>query len=502
MDYVIGIDIGTSGAKSVLFTDTGKVVASFLYEYSIISKNPMYAEESPFDWYNAVLLGLKKIGEIKLEGKILSIGLTGQMHGLVLLDKQDKILRDSIIWCDNRTANEALDIENKLGKEKVKRITGNIPMPQFTLAKLLWVKKNEPEIYKNVAKVLLPKDYIRYMLTGRFYSEYSDASGTQMLDINTFNYSKEILDAFEIPVYLLPKLVKSTDNTGYLKESISEYTKIDSIPVCGGASDQASGAIGLGVVSPSDISIVLGSSGVCFAPIEKLSISKNGEYQTFIHATGDYHIMGVTNGAGTSLKWFANNLCQDIKKEALNENKGVYELISDGASLVKAGSNGLFYLPYLMGERTPHLDPYATGVFLGIRNTTTKYQMARAVMEGVSYSLLDCYNLIETEKRNVYITGGGAKSKVWKSIIASMFKTNIIEIDALEGSALGAAILALVSVNKYKTIKEACNSIIKIKGVTGPNKEESIVYDKNYSIYKKLYLDNKNTFKLIYEENK
>ncbi|MBE6137229.1 MAG: xylulokinase [Erysipelotrichaceae bacterium] len=484
MDFYIGLDLGTSSVKGVVFDNKGNVVETYLEEYDIISKKSGYAEENPLVWFNQTI---KVLASIKDKSKIKGIGISGQMHGLVILDKDDNVLRDSIIWCDNRTDVEAKLIEEKIGFKRLKEITGNIAMPAFTLAKLLWVKNNEPKIYNKIAKVMLPKDYIVYMLTKNHCADYSDISGTQILDITNYDYSNEILESFNIPRNWFGKLVDSKDIAGYLTADIEQLTGLENVFVCAGAGDQAAGAIGNGIISSDDASIVLGSSGVVYSPIDELYIAPNGEVQTFVSANEKkYHVMGVTNGCGTSLKW--------LRDEMFNIG---YNEMTSLAGEISAGSNSLYYLPYLMGERTPILDTYAKGVFFGIKNTTSKGEMIRAVMEGVGYSIKDCFKLIKGKKTNVLISGGGAKSKLYREIIASMINHPIIQIKQDEGAALGAAILAMVAGGEYKSISEACKAIIQIDSVTKPIKEWVDLYEKCYNIYKKIYINTKEIFKEI-----
>lgn len=433
---------------------------------------------------------------------INGIGLSGQMHGLVLLDKDDNILRNSIIWCDNRTTKEKEEIEEKIGKERIKEITGNDAMAPFTLAKLLWVKNNEPEIFNKIDKVCLPKDYIRYMLTGSFKTEFSDASGMQMVDIFNKCYSKEILNTFNIKKLWLPELKESTDITGYLKEKIKEQLNITSNTfVVGGAGDQAAAAIGSGIINPTDLSIVLGSSGVVFNPIKKEDINPNLPVQAFMHAVKDtYHIMGVTNGCGLSYKWFKETMCNDEVEQSIKQGISVYDLLNEKATLSNPGSNGLLYLPYLNGERTPHNDPYATGTFVGIRQNTSKSDFIRSILEGVTYSLRDCYSLLDSKEYNIYLSGGGAKGKIWREIIATNFKHDVLRIDQNEGGALGVAILAMVADGKYFSVEEACSKIIKLKDLTKSVKENEHIYDKQYEQYKNLYKSLKDFYKQSMEE--
>ena len=485
MNYYIGCDLGTSGVKTVVFDICGNVIDSFMEEYDIISLENGYAEQDPNVWLSATIKTLSKISLLDISSDIKGIGLSGQMHGLVLLDKNDNVLRNSIIWCDNRTDKEAVEIKEKIGIDKLKEITGNIPMPAFTLAKLLWVKNNEPNIYSKINKVLLPKDYIAYMLTKEFKAEYSDSSGMQILDIKNLNYSHDILKAFDIPSTWFGSLIRSDEIRGYLTKEVSKKTGLNNIFVCGGAGDQAAGAIGNGIVNETDASIVLGSSGVVYSPIKDLVVSINGEVQTFVIAIyNKYHIMGVTNGCGTSLKWLRDT------QYNLEYNK-----MTELAEKVPCGSNQLYYLPYLMGERTPILDTDAKGVFFGIKNTTSKGEMIRSVMEGVGYSIKDCFELISNDVSRILISGGGAKSPLYCKIIASMIKRPVIQIKQVEGPSLGAAILAMVANHEYNSIEEACMKIIKTNNITYPIDEWSSRYDEGFKIYKEIYDNTKNIFK-------
>lgn len=488
MNYYIGMDLGTSGVKGVLFDKNGNIIKSSLREYDIISIKDGYAEQDPNIWLERTIDVIKELSNCNFKEDIKGLGFSGQMHGLVLLDKDDNVLRNSIIWCDNRTEKEAKEIEDVIGYDKLLEITGNIAMSSFTLAKLLWVKNNEPDIYKKINKVMLPKDYICYKLTNKFLSEYSDTSGMQIMDINKLEYSKELLDKFNIDINIFPKLIKSTDIRGKICDKYLNEIGLNNCNIVGGGGDQAVGAVGSSVIDKNDVSIVLGSSGVIFSPLEDLLIL-NGEVQTFVTCEyKKYHIMGVTNGCGTSLKWVRDNL--------FNLD---YNTMSKMASDINVGANNLFYLPYLMGERTPILDNDARGIFFGIKNTTSKDEMIRAVMEGVGYSIKDVFKLIPDNKNKIFISGGGANSKLYRKIIASMINRNVIRIDCEESPSLGAAILAMVGNGEYKSISEACKNIIKIKDETKPIDSWVDYYNKGYKIYKKIYDNTKIIFKEMKE---
>ncbi len=485
MKYYLGIDIGTSGTKGVCFDEDGHQVTSKLVTYDLETPKPGYAEQNPEDWVQAAKMVIQKISK---EGyRISGIGLSGQMHGLVLLDKEDKLLRKSIIWCDNRAILEAEELIRHFGNEKMKAITGNDVVASFTLSKLLWVKNHEPEIYRKISKIMLPKDYVRYCLTGAFTTEYSDASGMQLVNIYEKRYSKELLDYLEITENMLPKLKESSDISGYLTSQIAEEVGLTPATfVVGGAGDQAAAAIGNGIIERGDVSVVLGSSGVVFSPILKEDLADN-QVQVFMHAVPDtYHIMGVTNGCGLSYKWL---------KETLFEDKE-YKELNDLAEAIPPSSNGLIYLPYLNGERTPHMDPFASGTFIGIRQNTTAGHMVRAVLEGVAYSLKDCFSLLPKARYHIRISGGGAKGGLWRTIIASCFHEPVERIQQAEGGALGVAILAMVADGVYPSIKVATSKIIQPSGITYPKEEWVMEYEKGHQLYQDAYF----SLKKFYEQ--
>lgn len=498
MNYYIGMDIGTSSTKAVLFDTLGNIIGSSSYEYDIISLRNGYAEQDPNDWAKASIRALKDMKKFVDVKDIKGIGLSGQMHGLVMLDKDDNILDNAIIWCDNRTQSEVEDLK-KFGKERLKEITGNDPMPAFTLAKLLWVKKNKNEIYQKIDKIMLPKDYIRYVLTAEFKTEYSDASGMQMLDIKNGVYSKEILDYFDIDEKILPKIIESQDISGTITKEISAITglKKDTF-VVGGASDQAASALGNGVINEGMVSITLGSSGVIFKPLKELKIENNG-LQYFRHAIKDtYHTMAVTNGCGNSLKWYKDNFCMYEKIKAKEENIGIYDYLTKDLLKTPTGSNGLIFLPYIMGERTPHLNPNATGVFIGLRGSTTKEVMTKALIEGISYSLKDCFDLLNVKEGLVTISGGGAKNRAWLQIISSMLNLEVSTTNSFEAGSLGVALLAMVAGNEYKNIEEAVKKIVKLNDTIKPIEKDHLIYEKYMKIYKMTYEQNK----IIFEKEK
>ena len=413
MKYLIGIDIGTSGTKSVLFDTDGNVIASALEEYPLLQPQNGWAEQDPHDWWHAVCKTLNEIAKAATDGEICGIGLSGQMHGLVMLDEDNNVIRNSIIWCDGRTSTECKEIEDLIGHDRLIEITANPALEGFTASKIMWVKKHEPENYKRCKHILLPKDYIRYKLTGEYATEVSDASGMQLMDIKNRCWSKEVCDKLDIDMSLLAKMHESPDVTGYTTDEASKTTGLNSgIPVCGGAGDNAAAAIGTGVCCDGKSFVTIGTSGVVFAHTDEAIIDKKGRVHTFCCAVpGAWHVMGVTQAAGLSLNWFRNNLAQEMS----------YKEIDLACGNIPVGAEKLIYLPYLMGERTPVLDADARGVFFGLSAIHTKTHMARAVMEGVSYSLRDCLEVLKEmgiQTSDMAACGGGAKSKLWRSMIA------------------------------------------------------------------------------------
>lgn len=504
MKYLLGIDIGTSGTKTVLFDRGGNPISSSTAEYPLYQPEIGWAEQDPQDWWNAVCITINQVikdSNINPES-ISGIGLSGQMHGLVMLDGDGNVLRKSIIWCDQRTAKECVEITEKVGEKRLIDITANPALTGFTASKILWVRNNEPEIYEKCRKILLPKDYIRYMLTGEFATEVSDASGMQLLDIKNRCWSKEVLNALDIPIEYLGDVHESIVVSGKVHKKAAEVTGLkENTPVVGGAGDQAAGAIGNGIIKSGQISSTIGTSGVVFAHLDEPIIDEKGRVHTFCHAVpGAWHMMGVTQGAGLSLKWFRDNFCTNEIEVAKGMGIDPYVLMTKEAEKVPAGSRGVIYLPYLMGERTPHLNPKAKGVFFGLSAAHTKNEMLRAVIEGVSYSLLDCMEIIKDtgmNPTNVMVSGGGGKSELWRQILADMFNCKVSTNKSSEGPALGVALLAGVGTGVYKDIDEACSIAISENSVQFPKEENSLVYKRYYEIYKKIYDDLKGTFELL-----
>ncbi len=492
MAYILGVDIGTSGTKTVLFSEDGAPVASATYEYPLYTPRNGYAEQEPLDWWQAVVNGIKEVTAHVPAEEIKGVGLSGQMHGLVMLDAEDKPIRRSIIWCDQRTAAEVEEITRKVGADRMIEITANPAITGFTAAKIMWVKNNEPLNYERCRHILLPKDYIRFMLTGEYATEVSDASGMQLLDIPNRCWSDEVLQKLEIDKALLAKVYESPEITGKVTRRAAELTGLkEGTPVVGGAGDNAAAAVGTGVVEDGKAFTTIGSSGVVFAHTSDIAIDKKGRVHTFCCAVpGCWHVMGVTQSAGLSLKWFRDNFAWGEMETAISMGVDPYYLMDKEAASVPIGANRLLYLPYLNGERTPHLDPNARGVFFGLSSMHKKKDLLRAVMEGVSYSLRDCVEVMREMDVNVsdmMACGGGGTSALWRQMLADLYGCTVKTTENKEGPALGVALLAAVGAGIYSNVPEACRAVIKPDKEQQPIDENIGEYERFYQMYKSLY---------------
>lgn len=494
MENLLGIDIGTSAAKTVLFDTEGNTIASAVAEYPLYQPRIGWAEQDPDDWWQAVVTTIQAvIDKSKINSnQIKGIGLTGQMHGMVLLDKDLNVLRPAIIWCDQRTQVECDEITSIVGKDQLIEITANPALTGFTASKVMWVKKNQPHIFDRTHKILLPKDYIRLKLTGQCATEVSDASGTQFLDVPNRRWSDKILEKLEIPKEWMPEVYESPVVSGKVSHTAAQLTglKVDT-PVVGGGGDQAAGAVGNGVVKSGIISSTIGTSGVVFAHMDSVSIDPEGRVHTFCHAIpGAWHVMGVTQGAGLSLQWMRNNFGGMERELARFMKIDPYDLMVVEAEQADPGCQGLIYLPYLMGERTPHLDPNARGVFFGLTAKHDRSDMIRSIMEGVSYSLKDCLEIIKdmgVSAHEIRASGGGARSKLWRQMQADIFEVPIYTINSDEGPAFGAALLAGVGAGIYDNVNEACAATIERVDKTTPVEENTLIYQQYYPLYRQLY---------------
>lgn len=501
MAYLIGVDLGTSGTKTVLFAEDGTVAASCTIEYPLYQPQNGWAEQDPLDWWNAVCGTTKAV--IAKAGisasEIKGVGLSGQMHGLVMLDKSGNVLRKSIIWCDQRTAKECEEITQKVGAENLIKITANPALTGFTASKIMWVKNKEPEIYEKCAHILLPKDFIRYKLTGEFATEVSDASGMQLLDVPNRKWSDQVLDALQIEKSLLGKVYESPEITGKVTKAASDLTGLaEGTAVVGGAGDNAAAAVGTGTVHDGRAFTTIGTSGVVFAHTSKLSIDPKGRVHTFCCAVpGAWHVMGVTQGAGLSLKWFRDNFCHEEMIAAAGMKKDPYFLMDKQAEEIPIGSDRLLYLPYLMGERTPHLDPNCRGVFFGLSAMHTRQHLLRAVMEGVTFSQRDSVEVLRemgVSINEMLACGGGGSSPLWRQMLADVYGCPVKTVVSKEGPALGVAILAGAGTGVYSSVQDGCAAVIKTNPPQNPISQNSAEYEKFYNIYRALYPALKNNF--------
>lgn len=483
--YWLGLDIGTGGSRALLVDGGGNVryAHTALHEEMKMAR-PLWAEQDPDDWWRAAQEAVH--GVLKAAGvtgaSVRGVGLSGQMHGLVVLDEQNKVIRPSLIWCDQRSQQQVDYINTKVGLPKVLEYTANPVLTGFTLPKLLWVRDQEPAFFERVRKVLLPKDYIRFRLTGEFATEVSDASGTAFFDVVHRDWSYGMMDALGLDRSILPKVFESSDVTGTVTERAAVATGLAAgTPVVGGGGDQAASAIGNGIVEEGAVSCTVGTSGVVFAYLKQPAYDPQGRVHTFCHAIpGTWHVMGVTQGAGLSLQWFRNRLMPGTD----------YDDLTAEATLSPAGAHGLYWLPYLMGERTPHLDAAARGAWIGLTAKHQRSDLIRAILEGVCYSQRDCLQIIQAlgaPVTKVRLSGGGARSPFWHQLFSDIFGRHVVTLASQEGSAFGAALLALVGTGEYKDAREACAAVIKEVGSKDPDTRSAAFYDRAYKVYGSLY---------------
>ena len=500
--YLLGIDLGTSGTKTVLYDCEGKAVASHTVEYPLYQPENGWAEQDADDWWRATCEGCKSV--LKKSGinaaDISGIGISGQMHGLVMLDKDGNVLRKSIIWCDGRTAEECAEITEKIGKEKLISITANPALTGFTAGKILWVRKHEPEIYRKCCHILLPKDYVRFRLTGEYATEVSDASGMNLLDVPKRAWSDEVMGALDLDPKLFGKMYESVEITGKVTEEASALTGLSvGTPVVGGAGDNAAAAIGTGTVKYGKAFTTLGTSGVIFAHSDEVQIDPMGRVHSFCSAVpGKWTVMSCTLSAGLSLRWLRDTCCEGEILKAKELSVDPYDVMSELAENAPIGSNRLIFLPYLMGERSPILDEKARGTFFGLSASHTKGDLVRSVMEGVSFSqrqCLDVFKDMNAPTSEMMACGGGARSALWRQMLADIYGIPVKTAKAsLEGPSLGVAILAGVGTGVYESVEEACERIIDVDTVTEPCRDSGLKYEKYYELYKALYPKLKDEF--------
>lgn len=484
-DYYLGVDVSTTSSKALLIDGRGRVAAVASSPHTLQTPKPLWSEQDPEEWWTATRNSLREVlRQAGVTGdQVHAIGLTGQMHGLVTLDATGKVLRPAILWNDQRTQAQCDEIHRRIGKERYIQITGNVALTGFTAPKILWVQENEPEIYARIAHILLPKDYVRYRLTGAFAMDKADGSGTALFHLASRTWSPEVLAALQIDPAWLPETFEGPDVTGTLSADVAPDLGLKpGTPVMAGGGDQAAGAVGVGAVEPGIVALSLGTSGVVFASTPSPLIEPNGLLHAFCHAVpGAWHLMGVMLSAAGSLQWYRDTLAPGVSFD---------DLVAE-ASSAPAGSEGLLFLPYLSGERTPHPDPLARGAFIGLTLRHTRAHMTRAVLEGVAFGLKDSFELIRDaglgDIAQVRGTGGGMKNPLWRQILASVLGVELVQVNATEGAAFGAALLAGVGSGVWPSVREACKQAIAITGNTRPNPAESEIYRRVYPMYKGLY---------------
>jgi xylulokinase len=483
--YWLGVDVGTGGSRAILIDAGGKQVAAISVPHEeIVMQQALWAEQRPENWADASFEAIR--GALAAAGiagrEVRGVGLSGQMHGLVILDRDHRVIRPALIWCDQRSQPQVDWINQRAGAAKVLEYTANPVLTGFTLPKLLWVRDREPRNFESVRHVLLPKDYVRFHLTGELATDVSDASGTAMFDVVHRRWSMEMMDEVGLDHSILPRMHESADVTGTISTHAAALTGLAAgIPVAGGGGDQAAGAVGTGVVEPGAVSCTLGTSGVIFAHLEEVAYDPQGRVHTFCHAVRDkWHVMGVTQGAGLSLQWFRNQFAPSMSYS---------ELLAEAAQS-PPGARGLYWLPYLMGERTPHLDAAARGGWIGLTAKHTRADLIRALIEGVAYSQKDGLDLVTALGVNVAslrASGGGARSGLWRQILADVFRKPVVTMASEEGAALGAAILAMVATGEYSSVEEACKAIVRERDSIAPQAEVAQLYAGGYSMYRSLY---------------
>lgn len=503
MALYLGIDIGTSGTKTILFDMSGQALASEMIEYPLSQPRNGWAEQDPEHWWQAVVGTIR--GVLAKSGvpaaDIRGLGLSGQMHGLVMLDGSGAVIRPSIIWADQRTGAEVDDLNRIVGHEKMIAITANPAITGFTASKILWVRKNEPENYERCRKILLPKDYIRYKLTGEFATEVSDASGMQLLDIGARDWSDELLGLLDIDKALLAPVYESVEVSGVVSGEAAGLTGLAAgTAVVGGAGDNAAAAVGTGVVTEGRAFTTIGTSGVIFAHTNEMHIDPKGRVHTFCAAVpGAWHVMSVTQAAGLSLKWFRDEFCQDLGAAAERQGLPLYAYMDELAASVPIGSERLLYLPYLMGERTPWLDADARGVFFGLSAMHKQAHLIRSIMEGVSFSQLDGLEIMRgmgLEVDDMRATGGGA-SPFWRQMLADVYGVPVAALANGGGGTLGVALLAMAGTGAYASIEEACQATIQLGSGSEPEGAHTAAYRKAYDVYQTLYPNLKDSYKAL-----
>jgi xylulokinase len=488
--YLLGIDVGTGGTRALIIDEKGHVVSSATEEHEPFASPQIgWAEQGPENWWHACGLAVRKaLGGANLTGDCVAcVGFSGQMHGAVMLDARDEVVRPALIWCDVRTEKQCRDFTQSVGADRLIQLTCNPALPNFTLTKLLWVRENEPQNWMRVRSVMLPKDYVRFRLTGDRAIDVADASGTLLLDVAHRRWSGEVLDAAEIDASMLPRLNESPEVCGQVSAAGAAATGLKvGTPVVAGSGDQAAGAIGMGIVAPGAVSATIGTSGVVFAATDRPALDVKGRLHTFCHAVpGRWHVMGVTQAAGLSLRWF-----RDRFGAGADDGRDPYERLTAEAAEAPPCSDGLLWAPYLMGERTPHLDPNARGALIGLTASHTRAHVIRAILEGVAFSLKDSFTLFEEMNvpvKKIRLGGGGARSSLWRQIQADVYGHEVEIVEAEEGAAYGAAILAGVGAKAWNSVDAACNEVVRVASRVAPQPAAVEQMKASYQAYRRIY---------------
>ncbi|MGQ9514183.1 MAG: xylulokinase [Thermoproteota archaeon] len=495
MGYLLGIDVATTGTKVLVIDENGRVVSRSFRQYDLKTPRPNWAEQDPDEWWIAVVSCLRDVvGKTVRAEEIEAIGLTGQMHGAVALGKNNEVLRPCILWCDQRTAPQCDEIMEKIGRKRFIDLTNNIALPGFTAPKILWIRENEPEIYSKIKKILLPKDYLRFKLTGRFATEVSDASGTVLFDVKRRKWSETVLEELHMPMDMMPDCFESPFLSGEVSSEAASITGLKrGTPVAGGGGDQAAGAVGNGIVKAGLVSCTIGTSGVVFASCDDPLTDPEARLHSFCHAVpGKWHVMGVMLSAGGSLRWFRDALCSEEIRSGKERGLDPYVILADElAPQAEPGCEGLIFLPYLIGERTPYPNPNARGVFFGLTLRHKKAHLVRSVMEGVAYGMRDSLELVKDlgiKIEQIRASGGGGRSPLWRQIQADIYGTEIVTVSVDEGPAFGAALIAGVGAGVFSSVEDACERAVTLATRTQSISENVKLYEEYYSIYRELYV--------------
>ncbi len=487
--YYIGVDLGTSSVKLLLMDESGNICNTVSKEYPISFPKPGWSEQNPYDWYQETMSGIKELIKDADKSKLKGIGFGGQMHGLVVLDEKDDVIRPAILWNDGRTTKECEYLNGVIGKEKVSEYTANIAFAGFTAPKLLWMKENEPDNFSRIKKIMLPKDYLVYRLTGVHATDVSDASGMLLLDVKNRTWSKEMCQICDIEESMLPKLFESYECIGTLLPEILEELEIsNSVYVAAGAGDNAAAAIATGTVGNGKCNISLGTSGTIFISSNQFGVDENNALHSFCDANGEYHLMGCMLSAASCNKWWMDDILKTTHYKEEQDN------------ITKLGENHVYFLPYLMGERSPHNDPKARGTFIGMSMDTTREDMTLAILEGVAFALRDSFEVAKSlgiEIKSTKICGGGAKSPLWKKIIANVLNVDVQVLKTEEGPAMGGAILAAVACGEYADVESAAEKMVEVVEVIKPECELAEKYESQYQKFRQIYPTCKDLFEKL-----